>query len=121
MQNYTEPPDDGSHVLGLIFFLFHCIYFSTIPLGAYVYGLFLDGARWDKNNKVIAESLPKVLYDPMPVVSEKCISSSQLYLAESIATNRSYVMRTSGLKSDLDVAIEEIGYFDQKYLHFPCI
>lgn len=37
--------------------------------GVYVYGLFLDGARFDKDQMIINESLPKVLYEPMPYVS----------------------------------------------------
>ena len=36
--------------------------------GVYIYGLFLDGAGWDKNKGYIIESAPKVLFSPMPVV-----------------------------------------------------
>jgi len=36
--------------------------------GVYVYGLFMEGAGWDKNQSKIVESSPKVLYAPMPVV-----------------------------------------------------
>ena len=32
-------------------------------------GLFLEGARWDRDHMVVSESLPKILFDTLPVVS----------------------------------------------------
>ncbi|XP_059163826.1 dynein axonemal heavy chain 12-like isoform X1 [Physella acuta] len=36
--------------------------------GAYIYGLFLDGARWDKQQGCLEEQLPKILNEPVPVI-----------------------------------------------------
>ena len=36
--------------------------------GVYVYGLYLEGAGWDRRNMKLIESKPKVLFELMPVV-----------------------------------------------------
>ena len=36
--------------------------------GVYLRGLFLDGCRWDKAGNKLADSAPKVLYAPLPVL-----------------------------------------------------
>ncbi|XP_037394017.1 dynein heavy chain 8, axonemal [Pygocentrus nattereri] len=43
--------------------------------GVYVYGLYLDGAGWDRRNCRLTESTPKVLFTPLPVVHMFAINS----------------------------------------------
>ena len=37
-------------------------------LGVYIYGLFLDGAGWERRNARLIEPTAKVLYTMLPVV-----------------------------------------------------
>jgi len=36
--------------------------------GCLAYGCFMDGARWDDNDSVVAESFPKVLFSALPTI-----------------------------------------------------
>jgi dynein heavy chain len=36
--------------------------------GCYVYGLFIDGARWDEEKRCLNESLPNILFYNMPYI-----------------------------------------------------
>lgn len=36
--------------------------------GAFIYGLYLEGARWCRDTQLMAESRPKILFDYMPKI-----------------------------------------------------
>ncbi len=44
--------------------------------GVYVYGLFLEGASWDRRNSRVIEPKPKVLFEPLPVIHIYAINST---------------------------------------------
>uniref|UniRef100_A0A3B4Z926 Dynein axonemal heavy chain 8 n=1 Tax=Stegastes partitus TaxID=144197 RepID=A0A3B4Z926_9TELE len=44
--------------------------------GVYVYGLFLDGAGWNRKNIHLMESSPKKLFTPMPVIHMFAVNST---------------------------------------------
>jgi dynein heavy chain len=64
-RKYTIPIDD-------VVFDFEMMQEDRYPTGpsngVYTYGLFLEGARWDKDERALAESLPKVLFSPAPTM-----------------------------------------------------
>ena len=49
--------------------------------GVYTYGLFLEGCRWDKKLENLAESLPKVLFSPAPIIWFKPLKRDELVFA----------------------------------------
>ncbi|KAG8439501.1 hypothetical protein GDO86_005633 [Hymenochirus boettgeri] len=73
LQNYARKYKTPIDLLGLRFFITEHESPSDIVSspsdGIYITGLYMEGARWDREKRVISESFPKVLYDNMPIVS----------------------------------------------------
>lgn len=47
--------------------------------GVFIYGLFLEGARWNMEDYYVDESFPKVLYDTFPPVINHVIKCIAIY------------------------------------------
>uniref|UniRef100_T1IN42 Dynein heavy chain C-terminal domain-containing protein n=1 Tax=Strigamia maritima TaxID=126957 RepID=T1IN42_STRMM len=88
-QDYVKPPHDG----------------------VYVRGAFMEGARWDRKGRTIAESLPRVLHDPMPVLWLKPIRRGDLpvrkaYMSPLYKTSeRRGILATTGHSSNFVMPI----------------
>jgi dynein heavy chain, axonemal len=53
-----------------------------------VHGLFLEGAHWNLNKRCLERSSPKILVEPLPILSIQPIEAHRLKLQVSIEKNR---------------------------------
>jgi hypothetical protein len=44
---------------------------SSLKCCGFFQGLFIEGAKWDREKMTLGESLPKILFDTLPIVSFK--------------------------------------------------
>ena len=80
--------------------------------GVYVYGMFVEGARWDDKRMMLAESEPKVLFSAAPMIWLKPVEMSKKKVSHCYVcplyrtTERRGVLATTGHSSNFVTNVE---------------
>ncbi|KAM4829514.1 dynein axonemal heavy chain 3 [Thomomys bottae] len=89
--------------------------------GAYIKGLYLEGARWDRKSMQIGESFPKILYDPLPIIWLKPGKSAtflhqKIYVCPVYKTSaRRGTLSTTGHSTNYVLSVELPTHMPQKH------
>jgi len=79
--------------------------------GVLIYGLFMDGARWNREQKCIEDQFPDILYDTMPLIHFKptkdYVVKEEEYSCPMYKTGlRQGVLSTTGASTNYVISVE---------------
>lgn len=86
LQNYARKMQIPIDTMGMDFEVVHDVIdlekVPAPPEGIHVYGMYLEGCKWDAVNRMLGESDPKVLYSRMVMMWFKPVVKSQINYKE---------------------------------------
>lgn len=89
--------------------------------GAYIKGLFIEGARWDYERKCLGESMPKILFDSLPIILIKPGEQEKFKIESTYScpvyktTARRGILSTTGHSTNFVMFIEIPSTETQKH------
>jgi dynein heavy chain len=110
LQNYARKNRIPIDEIGLDFEMCDQLTEDTVSrpeYGVYVQGLYLEGARWNRETHQLDESYKKVLYDPVPIIWFKPTLQSEI---QSGDTYTCPVYKTSARRGVLSTTGHSTNY-----------